>query len=1170
MSKLCNTSFISEYCFIDNKETHVDSYIQNKNNYENKILKCGKGHPLILVNGEKNKKHFRHKHSNDVCGNPMTRWHSEWQSHFPNTEILFSKISTQIKDRYADVKLNHTQILEIQHSKYEKEEIDNRTFDYQLHNIEIYWLIHGENSVDVKVLEYSNRVYLEFKEDHWKYESFMSYEFIYIDINSIIYKVYPKKVKSRMIDVENGKTKEEFIEAIKNGIDIWKNDPPMQCNLFIRQQGAGNGKTYGIIEMLEDDDKSNYINFIYITKQHSAKHIIKTEFESQKQNFKYLKNIEITEDNKKYIIKYKNEKSGKDCQVIIATIDSFTYSIGNKEHNYYDKFEGYIYTIMDGYIESKKCGSIRFAGINPKLNKETLLVIDEFQDPPQHYAKAIIEIMLNKHIDVYIVGDRLQSISNERNAFTFFMENEFPSINIIKINPTNICRRFIHPKLIEFVNYMIPFKKYQLPEVTPYKEYDGPDYEPIVFLIGERIDLKNEKNDEIIVNEVNKIMCQYEEEVYMNNRFPQDFLVVTPFTKQNALVNALLLAINIFWERKFSNEPEYMKKWDIKANKDDYYRYAIFHKSEEGSSIDLSESDKTTRIVSGHASKGDGRNVVFLIGFTESAIKKFSGKNDTLIYDSLLHVAITRMKEKIYIYYENNNDDIARKINTYRKNTNGENICHDNEPNITITNHIKYNDIISNSMNEHFTQFYETIIQKNRELQHYKEEKKDEKRIVDMGYHIIRYSSLFVTILLEIVNKEMTNSDSEIKKQIKRLLHKISESQLRTVYNVKEYYNLLKLDNQIPIIKISNEGKDYILYFDIIFEVCKRVRDKIKAFLKSPIIFTLCPLECIMLNYMIQIIHEKEKSDININDIYNIIDIYNDSFNHDTTGHENCVCKQHFNKKCTQRKNAKIDNMKQYLIKHFEKTQDIKNVMAIFHNKFPKINWLINHPITIEGNDSFHISKKFGLIGYDDENVLIGYIKPQFNSLNYNEILMSSIFDTYLIQNVKKGKQDTISENYKRFYGKKVITCIFTLDKNEPYYIDWGSLIGENVHIIKETIYKNVKEKYKLENNTVHYFYNYWRTYCPEDDKKPSKFIKFLEDKLNEHEKKLKTYKFPAYLKEFLLCIQDQLDERKKIEKECLLTKYENDNFFLKKIKTKLHRSFTDYLSYERDDSDDE
>jgi ATP-dependent exoDNAse (exonuclease V) beta subunit len=57
--------------------------------------------------------------------------------------------------------------------------------------------------------------------------------------------------------------------------------------------------------------------------------------------------------------------------------------------------------------------------------------------------------------------------------------------------------------------------------------------------------------------------------------------------------------------------------WNKKNKNDTFIRYAIFHKSEEGSSIQLSESEEATRLVSIHTSKGDGRNVVFVIGLTE-------------------------------------------------------------------------------------------------------------------------------------------------------------------------------------------------------------------------------------------------------------------------------------------------------------------------------------------------------------------------------------------------------------------------------------------------------------------------------------------------------------------------------------------------------------------------
>jgi superfamily I DNA/RNA helicase len=184
-------------------------------------------------------------------------------------------------------------------------------------------------------------------------------------------------------------------------------------------------------------------------------------------------------------------------------------------------------------------------------------------------------------------------------------------------------------------------------------------------------------------------MNYYEDEVSKNTRFPEDFLIVTPFTKKNPLVEALLLRLNIFWKIKFMEDENHMTQWknklrDIKNNNtsitekdndnieriitlsnEDYNKYAIFHKSEDGSSIDLSESDYATRIVSCHTSKGDGRKVVFIIGFNESSIKKFSQISNNLIYDSLLHVAITRMKEKLYIYFIDNGDDISYIIGKF-------------------------------------------------------------------------------------------------------------------------------------------------------------------------------------------------------------------------------------------------------------------------------------------------------------------------------------------------------------------------------------------------------------------------------------------------------------------------------------------------------------------------
>ena len=184
----------------------------------------------------------------------MSEWHSEWQSNFINTEIEFPKNNNQIKTRRADVLLEeYNIIIEFQHSKIDYKEVSNRKNDYELNNKKILWIIDGNNTINVKNLDYCDRVFLEFISDTWKYKSFIDYDYIFIDINSLIYKVIPINVKSDMIDVEKPIIKDDFIKLL-NSNDLIINTPgnlPPQCNLYIKQQGAGNGKTYGLIQMLE-------------------------------------------------------------------------------------------------------------------------------------------------------------------------------------------------------------------------------------------------------------------------------------------------------------------------------------------------------------------------------------------------------------------------------------------------------------------------------------------------------------------------------------------------------------------------------------------------------------------------------------------------------------------------------------------------------------------------------------------------------------------------------------------------------------------------------------------------------------------------------------------------------------------------------------------------------
>ena len=74
------------------------------------------------------------------------------------------------------------------------------------------------------------------------------------------------------------------------------------------------------------------------------------------------------------------------------------------------------------------------------------------------------------------------------------------------------------------------------------------------------------------------------------------------------------------------------------------------------------DSVNATRIMSIRTSKGDGRNVVFILGTTERSLKLVSQHELDLTFDSHLHVALTRAKRKIYFGLVKNNDNIHTKF----------------------------------------------------------------------------------------------------------------------------------------------------------------------------------------------------------------------------------------------------------------------------------------------------------------------------------------------------------------------------------------------------------------------------------------------------------------------------------------------------------------------------
>ena len=209
----CNMCFQSQYAYIDNKPVHIDDYKKNLLHRKDDIL-CRQGHQLVAVlKCTYRRSHFRHKHSSDVAGGEMCEWHSAWQGEFEVSEFVFQKIDNQIKERRADVYIeSHNLIVEFQHSNISKEEVNNRKHDYELHNKKIIWVIDGNGCTEKMELN-NGRLFFTFNSD-WIYNSFTSYDIIYLDYDGNIYKIYPEYVKSKMFDVEPPYTHEQFIQFL--------------------------------------------------------------------------------------------------------------------------------------------------------------------------------------------------------------------------------------------------------------------------------------------------------------------------------------------------------------------------------------------------------------------------------------------------------------------------------------------------------------------------------------------------------------------------------------------------------------------------------------------------------------------------------------------------------------------------------------------------------------------------------------------------------------------------------------------------------------------------------------------------------------------------------------------------------------------------------------------
>lgn len=1156
----CNKNFISIYAYLVEKlddNINEDNYIEindflhsgdlRKLVEERKLfLVCNKGHQLIKYESYLRKCHFKHKNKDDVDYHPMTNWHSEWQSHFINTEV---DIETNVfkPKRRADVLIGN-KVIEIEHSYRAKglKEITEKTKDLENVGKEVFWVVDGECYVEETNIKYRNTTILHF-EIPQIYKNFIYLDNIYVDVHGFIYKINPKEVKGGFIETKNKVSKKRFIKWLKEGGEIWNNEKLPQCILYFNQRGAGSGKTYESIQLLQNEDKFNNKRlFIYLTKMHTAKDVIFDELDSQKKDGKLqILDFEECDDNvkgKQYKISYHNNKKDVDCQIIIGTIDSFMYHLGNKNEAKNDFFRGIVESIASGKINLFNNGGTLFAG-GCVLNKNCLIIIDEGQDLNQIYVSAVCEIMRSTYIDTYIIGDKLQSIWFENNVFKFVEDNGIPNTHLIKNYGKNIVRRFHNNQFKNFVNKIIKFEKYGLKPIEgicdgkcKYEHEDNKD--PIKLL--EFPEFRNDDTDNEKVKKcVNYIIEKVELEVIENNYLPKNFMFIFPFFKGNVLAPMLESKLQQYWIDKFKDK-KYQKNvlskneyWKDKINDNKYYKHAMIHKNEEGKSINLRESENSSRILSIHASKGNGCEVVFVLGITEDTLRIFSKDTGNLVYDSLLYVAITRQKKKLYFSVVRNGDDIDTRI-TEGREIEGEG---EYEPKIdTITRYNIGRKISQHCLDRYFNELCNKCLncQEEKEcefgnkcgnfnLEDYENllpEDNEQKEIIDWGHHVIRRAILKYQVTFEIMNNEKIEEGKKLfdTAQMYATLKSISNDKV-IKYVYEEYYkkrNEIINNNRnkeydkndfIPLLVFnSNDKSQYYQYGNILFEFVENIQKQIKLSLKCNKFPVLCPLETLILIHIIEIKQKGKYAEISMMDIYNIIDNYNHCSDLLNENHNyECLCKKSFVKKVSNKKFFK--EIRESIINHYEKINKIRIVMNFLKNHFKEkinqeITFNIEHGIKIEIND-FNIIIGKELIGNSKDFIFNFMLVPQLNRLNFYEVITRLLFENYIILN---GSSE---ENQERFSGKKIINVLITMDSELPIIFEFKDYNYDNLlPFFKKYLY----DKYSNFSRKVISYYNYWKNMKPRNKNS----VEFVLEKITFikefYEKQGKVLPFPKYI----------------------------------------------------------
>lgn len=998
------------------------------------------------------------------------RWHTKMQNLFDNNlqEVEFSFVHMTEDDhvtkrrRFADVCVDET-VVEYQHSRITKKEVNERNKDYSELGKTVAWVIDCTNNTTMphKILTSDDleEVWIIEFDKKWHVDSMCDCKILFADFGDYIFRIPINSVRNRLVLVFGSwQSKEDWkthimSDALEEDVSV-----PIQSTLTVAQDPHGSGKTYRLTRMMihtnlpEYQRYDVYSTFIVITKAHSAKEVVYQEFLFHLQVAGILFKEQL--NNNKYIVKFTRHDGG-DIMCIFGTADSLMYNLCENKMHGTDVFLNLVKTIHEHGPTKLKGpkGRFQYAGQQPRLNKKTLIITDEATMLPESYADAFSTMILQCHVDVHLAGDVQQSTYFENNLLTRVVREyndtpkgiSLPSFPGCKVNiePGNQVRRF-NQYLVDFrntvmrdfhdnpshnLNILIPIAandivhkrgEYSLHQINCVNAWDDPESDEV----GDAVEM---------------LMEQMEHDISESKLLPNDFIIVTPFVKRNPLMDELQTRIHEMWMKKFEDSDYTNRVCEHEGYAETqrhYYEFkssslpwfCVLHRSEDGKPIDTKESKYGTRIVSIHASQGDGRKFEYLVGMTEKKLARFSAGKLNLKYESLFNVAVSRMKHVIRVFLEPIFDDVWRRFEPLMD----ESMLKAVPPELKATTTFRLLNVSMLDMDEHLFNSSKSII-----MAKCSSETTDlNKPLVDYAHHIIRLATANTVFWAHLVIHQA--KDKDFREQVLTIFSKVARAQV-CAFPSTQYYQKLREAKCIPVLCYDTGATNWKICHDRTIQLLKQVQEEVQQWVngKETDLQKFTPEHAVLLQYAVEVflLAQYGLENVKMDHVYDVVNCY-------------------MNK--TDESNNKLEQHYDY-ITHLSSL--FKQVIS--HSGEEEWSWKIGRTITLgnkrTGNATQYFKFKAVMLNLFVTNAraMPVIMCSTVDDMNMASICAQAILYTLVcIQPEQKVHKDTDKgiPTWQYVKGKKIEVCFVPMKASSPLIVDLTQVVEDNIEVISRWI----------------------------------------------------------------------------------------------------------------------